>query len=375
MGPLYNSRWFQDTIQVSSSFISSDKSESTFLPVIMRRDSGTSPEMGSGKGTRSGNSWFLFLAISCPKKERKVTSGDRSFSAKSVHKETTIQDGDSQVSTTINIGQRLGCLHRPNRCLPTRSDSSSVQEYLRSMFEDQVFQFMALSFRMSPSVDFHQTNGCNSSALASTCHLVISIPRQLAYKRSNSQQTSISHNILPSNCANSRVHSKFKEVRFDTSPEIHVYRDEISYRTKHSQGTSRLHQFSTSDYQTISFSDSSFGTNFPFGQNQCSRRLCSPRQTSLTTASNVSLICLETLHPSSRSSGSNQQYDSIAFEMVDGHQSLHSGNVHSASRSQCISFYRCQSLWMVSSSQANETTLSWLVVRRSNPSSVSIFWK
>ena len=47
---------------------------------------------------------------------------------KSVHKETTIQDGDSQVSTTIDIGQRLGCLHRPDRCLPTHSDSSLIQE-------------------------------------------------------------------------------------------------------------------------------------------------------------------------------------------------------------------------------------------------------
>ena len=71
----------------------------------MGRNNGTSPERGSGKGSRSGNSRFLFLAISCPKKERKVTSSNRSFPTKSVHKETTIQDGDSEVSMTIDIGQ------------------------------------------------------------------------------------------------------------------------------------------------------------------------------------------------------------------------------------------------------------------------------
>ena len=78
----------------------------------------------------------------------------------------------------------------------------------------------------------------------------------------------------------------------------------------------------------------------------------------------MSLICPETSHSSSRSSGSDQQHDSIPFEMVDGHQSLRSGNVHSSSRSQCIPFYGCQSLWMGSLSRANETILSWSLVGR-----------
>ena len=129
MCPLYRSRRFQDTIHVNShSLVSSDKSESIFLPVTTRRDFGTSPETGSGKGTRSGNSRFVFPVISCSKKERKVTSSNRSFSAKSIHKETTFQDGDSQFCTTIDIGQRLDCLHRPDRCLPACSDSPSIQK-------------------------------------------------------------------------------------------------------------------------------------------------------------------------------------------------------------------------------------------------------
>ena len=66
---LYRSRWFQDTIQVNSpSFARSDKSKSIFLPFTARRGRGTSSEMGSGKGTRSGNTQFLFPVISCSKK-------------------------------------------------------------------------------------------------------------------------------------------------------------------------------------------------------------------------------------------------------------------------------------------------------------------
>ena len=150
------------------------------------------------------------------------------------------------------------------------------------------------------------------------------------------------------------------KVRFDTSPEIHVYRNGISDTTKYSHATSRPSRF---------FLKLSFGTNFPFsfGQTQSSSRLCSPRQTSLTTSANVSIICLETSHSSSQSSGSDQQYDSIPFEMVDGHQLLHSGNAHSSSRSQCIPFYGCLSLWLGSSSRADETILSWSLVRRPIP--------
>ena len=149
MCPLYRLRWFQDTIQVNSrSFVSSDKSESIFFPVITRRDFATYPEMGSGKGTRSRNSQFLFLAISCPEKERKVTSSNRSFPAKSIHKETTIQDGDSQVSMTIDIGQRLDCLHRHERCLSTCSNSPLIQEiYLVHVWRSGL-PIHSLTFRM-----------------------------------------------------------------------------------------------------------------------------------------------------------------------------------------------------------------------------------
>ena len=76
MGPLCCLKQFQNTIQVNSpTLVSSDKSESIFIPVTGKRDCGSSPETGSGKGTRSGNSRLLFPAISCTKKEWKITSG------------------------------------------------------------------------------------------------------------------------------------------------------------------------------------------------------------------------------------------------------------------------------------------------------------
>ena len=64
MDPFYLSKLVQDPIQVSSSPVGcSDKSDSIFFPVIVRRDSRISQEMGSGKGSESGNSEFLLPDI------------------------------------------------------------------------------------------------------------------------------------------------------------------------------------------------------------------------------------------------------------------------------------------------------------------------
>ena len=101
VGPLYHLKRVQDPIQVSSSLIGcSDKSESVFLPVIARRNSGASEETGSGKGLESGNFRFLFPAIPSTQKERKSTSRYRPYLAKSFYIQTTFQNGDSQVGTT-----------------------------------------------------------------------------------------------------------------------------------------------------------------------------------------------------------------------------------------------------------------------------------
>ena len=43
------------------------------------------------------------------------------------------------------------------------------RKYLRLVYEHQVFQFTALPFGMSLSVDFHKINECNSSTLTTTC--------------------------------------------------------------------------------------------------------------------------------------------------------------------------------------------------------------
>ena len=120
MGPLYRTTRIQDTIQQNSLFVLfSDQNESILLPVSQRRDR-KPQQMGSEKGTESGNSRLLFPDLPSSKKERKVTFDHRPFFIEPIHKETVFQNGDSQVSKTSDETQRLGCLHRLNRYIPTR---------------------------------------------------------------------------------------------------------------------------------------------------------------------------------------------------------------------------------------------------------------
>ena len=129
MCPFYRPKRVQDLYQVNSSIIGcSDKTELIFLPVIARRNRRASQETGSGKGLESGNSRFLLPPIPDTEKERKVTTSNRSLATKSVHKQTSFQDEDSQFSKTIDKDQRLGCLHRSDGCISSCSDASNIQE-------------------------------------------------------------------------------------------------------------------------------------------------------------------------------------------------------------------------------------------------------
>ena len=189
------------------------------------------------------------------------------------------------------------------------------RKYLRFVYEHQVFQFMALPFRMSLS-PWIFTKVMNVIAAHLRLHTV---PRWLANKRSDLQSTYLSHKIHSSNGTKSGFYTKSKEVRFDTNTRIHLYRHGISNSALYSQSTTGPSKSSYPDYQNNSLSDSDFGMNFhfSFGQTQCSSRLNSSRQTAFTTSANVPIIGLETSYSSHRSSGYDQPYDQSPLEMMD----------------------------------------------------------
>ena len=163
---------------------------------------------------RSGNSLFLFTPISYPQKEWKVTSCNRSFSAESIHKKTTIQNGDSQDSTAIDTSQWLGCLHRCDRCLFACSYSSS--------------------FKAVPLFRVWKSNSW--LYLWESLWIFTKLMDVIA------------------------AHLRQRAISLFPYPDDWLI---ISDRTtEYNQGTTRLYWIPTSDYQTIFNADSSFSTNF-----------------------------------------------------------------------------------------------------------------
>ena len=84
-------------------------------------------------------------------------------------------------SVRQSILVNVGCLHRPDRCLSSCSNSFAIHEVASVHLRRSGLPVHSLTFRNVPkSVDFHQTNGYNSSAPASTWYHIISVPRRLA---------------------------------------------------------------------------------------------------------------------------------------------------------------------------------------------------
>ena len=106
---------------------------------------------------------------------------------------------------------------------------------------------------------------------------------------------------------------------------------------------------------------------FPLGQTQCCSRPCSPRQTALTSSSDVPAVCLETSYSSSRSPDLDKRYDSIQLTMVDKPHSIRDGDFYKSSRPRILPLYGCQSLRMGSSFRADNTVLSWSLDRKPIP--------
>ena len=130
-----------------------------------------------------GTPGFYSRIFLVPKKNGKGTFNYRPLSAEPIHRETVFQDGDSQVCKTIDETQQLGCLHRSDRLIPSRSDTSSVQKVSSIRLQRSGLSLHGLTIRnVLKSIDFLETDGRNSSILTPTYHISLPIPRRLVDK-------------------------------------------------------------------------------------------------------------------------------------------------------------------------------------------------
>ena len=244
------------------------------------------------------------------------------------------------------------------------------RKYLRFVHEDQVYHFSALPFGMSLSpLFFSKLMDVIAAFLRQRAISVFPYLDDWLIKKSDSQPTDYSDKLLHSNYPKPRFSAKSQEVRSLSCSEIHLHRYGISDATKFSQGSSGSCTEPNSNNQENNVSQTCLGTNFPFHfeQTQCCSRPCSPRQTALTSSSDVPAVCLETSYSSSRSPDLDKRYDSISLIMVDKPHSIRDRDFFPSSRPRILPLYGCQSLRMGSSFRANNTVLSWSLDRKPIP--------
>ena len=352
MGPLYLSKWFQDTIQVNSSHVvSSDNAESIFLTVTSRRDRNSSPETGSGKGTRPGFYSQLFLV---PKKDGKLRPViDLSLLNLYIKKQPFKLETVKSVSHSIVINDWAVSTDLTDAYLHVPIHPQS-RKYLRFMYKDQIFQFTALPFGMSlSSLIFTKLMDIIASHL---CQCAISVFLYLDnwLIRDLIRSPLLSQTIYCLQIVQSLgfIPNLKKSELIPTENFMFIGMEFLSLQNLVRVPADRVKALILTIKTVLSCNQVLARTFLSL----LSSRFCSPRQTSLMTSANVSFVCLETSHSSSRSSDHDQQYDSISFELVDGHQSFRTRNFHSSSRHKCIPLCGCQPLWMGSSSRADETT-------------------
>ena len=133
--------------------------------------------MGSGKGQDPGTPGFYSRLFLIPRKNGKLCPViDLSLLKQYIKKQPVRREAVKSVRQSILVNHWAVSIDLTDAYLhvPTHPQSKKC---LCFMFENQVFQFMILPFGMSLSAGFHQANGCNSGTFASTCHLIIFVPR------------------------------------------------------------------------------------------------------------------------------------------------------------------------------------------------------
>ena len=274
-----------------------------------------------------------------PKKERKVSFDNRPVFIKPIHRETSIQNGNSQIGKTSDETQRLGCLHRLNRCIPTRADTSSIQEVSSLRTRRSSLSLFGPTVRNVPkSVNFFETDGRYCSFSTPTCHISFSIPRRLADKKSDSQPTDYSENFCIQTIQSLGFLPNLKKLDLFPAQKFTFIGMEFLTQQNLVRVPADHVQNLILTIKKIMSAKHDIGTNFPFPfrQTHCCSRPCSHRQTALTSSSDVLAVCLETSYSSSRSPDLDKRYDSISLTMVDKPHLIQDRDFYPSSRPRIL---------------------------------------
>ena len=185
----------------------------------------------SGGTSSSSRTRVLQPPVCGPQGFRLLETSNRSKEVEQAHQEDQVSDGDSPVSPLSCPEERLDDLHRPERCLPTGSDTPREQEVPPVLHNNRDLSIQDPVFRpVNSSTSLHKGDGSSIDHSSQHGNTSNEIPGRLV-------SASIVQGRMPSGEGNNREslpgtwnHDKFREIVSDTNSGDKIPRDDHQFR-------------------------------------------------------------------------------------------------------------------------------------------------
>lgn len=367
MGPLCRfSRIFNPIRQVSSFVSRTDLYQSQDINSLARSSKLTF-QTGSGKGKRLGQSRLLQPDFPGPKKDRKVTFGNRLVPLERVYSPGLVQDGNDSVDQECYSATRLDSIHRSNGRLPPYSDTPSFSEISPFCCRGSVISVPSLTVRPEYcSSSFHKADERNYVVFTSSEYCTVPLSRRLVDKECRVPLHSPRCSVVSESDYLCRSDSQLGEIRPSTISEFHFYRNGVSDCSEYSQIASGTARFSNRDCLSLSAEKPVLGArvSLPSGQAQCGVRSSNLGSTSSTPSPDVSTSNLEASYLFTRGQNMFNGQHPFSTPMVVESEPPSSRSPLQSPRPHSIPVHRCEFCGLGSSSGASGTHVSWCLVGR-----------
>jgi len=171
----------------------------------------------------SSRTRILLKSLSGSEKIGKLEDGNRSLQSQSLHKGRSVQDGIGRFHQTVSKNRRMGSVDRSIRCLSTRPYTRVVPKISQICDRGKSLSMSCPPVRtLSSPVRLHTYYEDSSGMLSQERSEISCISRRFLMPCCHCKCMSHASTTDKGNHGESRFLNKYKEIRDDSSPTVHV---------------------------------------------------------------------------------------------------------------------------------------------------------
>ena len=174
----------------------------------------------SGLSSRTG---ILLKSLPGSEKIGKMEDGNRSFQSQSFHQGRSVQDGIRRFHQTVSKNRRMGSVYRSIRRLSTRPYTRVVPKISQICDRGESLPMSCPPVRtFSRSLRLHTYHEDSSGVLSQERSEIPCVSRRFLMPCCHCKCMSLTSTADKDNHGKSRFLNKYKEIRDDSSPTVHV---------------------------------------------------------------------------------------------------------------------------------------------------------